>query len=382
MFLGGFRRWVFRRYRNSQIKHHALGYLFWECTLRCNMSCRHCGSDCLKSSGIPDMPLSEFVRVLDDIKARGVSRLTVCITGGEPLLRDDIERAGAEIVRRGWAWGIVTNGLALTGRRFQSLVAAGMSSMSFDLDGLAAEHSFLRRNPESFSRTVAGIRIAADFMRSNPGRFLFDVITCVHPGNLQSLPELRGFLIELGVPAWRIFTIYPQGRARGERLSLSGAEYVRLMEFIAETRSYRTADGRSIRLNYSCEGYLGAWELKVRDHFFFCRSGVSVASVMCDGSIGGCLSVRGADFIQGNIRRDSFMDVWENRFRDMRDRSWAKRGACRNCRQWKNCMGNGMHLHPDKESGVMHCNYRLLTETAGRKRNGRGKCYSCAVISL
>lgn len=360
MFLGSFRRWVFRRYRSSQIKKHNLDYLFWECTLRCNLNCRHCGSDCLKSSGVPDMPVSDLVSVLDDIKSSGITRLAVCITGGEPLLRNDIEQAGVEIVKRGFAWGIVTNGLALTETRFKSLVAAGMSSMSFDLDGLEEEHTFLRRDPQSFAKTTAAIRVAVDYMKQNPGRFRFDVITCVHPGNLASLAELRGFLIELGVAEWRIFTIYPQGRAKENNLSLSGEEYVRLMEFIEQTRLYKTADGKSIRLNYSCEGWLGKWELKVRDHFFFCRSGVSVASVMCDGSISGCLSVRGTDFIQGNIYRDRFMDVWENRFQDMRERGWAKSGICKNCHQWKNCLGNGMHLHPDKTSGVLHCNWRLL----------------------
>ena len=206
--------------------------------------------------------------------------------------------------------------------------------------------------------------MAADFMHRNPGRFLFDVITCVHPGNLPTLAKLRDFLIDLSVPAWRIFTIYPQGRARDNSLALSGAEYVRLMAFIAETRTYHTADGRGIRLNYSCEGYLGDWELKVRDPFFFCRAGISVAAVLCDGSIGGCLSVRGGDFIQGNIYRDNFMDVWENRFQDMRHREWARRSVCRNCRHWKKCLGNGMHLHADKESDVLHCNYARLHESA------------------
>lgn len=338
------------------------------------MNCRHCGSDCLKSSSVPDMPIADFLRALDDIKAHGITRLAVCITGGEPLLRNDIEQAGIEIVRRGYAWGIVTNALALTAERFNSLVAAGMSSMSLDLDGLEEEHSFLRRNAESFERTTAAIHIAADFMYRNPDRFLFDVITCVHPKNLPNLTSLRDFLIDLGVPSWRIFTIYPQGRARDNSLALNGEEYVRLMEFIAETRSYRTADGRGIRLNYSCEGYLGDWELKVRDHFFFCRAGVSVASVMCDGSISGCLSVRGKDFIQGNIYRDRFMDVWENRFQDMRKRDWARHGACQNCRHWKRCLGNGMHLHTDKQSNVLQCNYARLRE--GENQRGADSAIS------
>ena len=42
-------------------REHPLRGLFWECTLRCNMACRHCGSDCFKESMVPDMPLADFI---------------------------------------------------------------------------------------------------------------------------------------------------------------------------------------------------------------------------------------------------------------------------------------------------------------------------------
>ena len=69
----------------------------------------------------------------------------------------------------------------------------------------------------------------------------------------------------------------------------------------SNSRSYKNQDGKSIHLNYSCEGYLGKYELKVRDHFFFCRGGISIGSVWCNGNVGACLSVRAPDLIQGNV---------------------------------------------------------------------------------
>ena len=45
--------------RESEEKH-PLTQLFWESTLRCNMNCRHCGSDCKVSSIHPDMPFEDF----------------------------------------------------------------------------------------------------------------------------------------------------------------------------------------------------------------------------------------------------------------------------------------------------------------------------------
>lgn len=356
-----FKRFVFLRYRNHQIKKHELNYLFWECTLRCNLNCLHCGSDCLKNSDQKDMPLEDFVAVLDDVKARNsAKKLTVCITGGEPLLRSDLEDAGKEIVKRGFNWGIVTNGLAFSTERFISLIKAGMTSMSFSLDGFEEQHNHLRQNKNSYERVMNAIRTVVKFQKANPGYFVFDVITCVHKGNLAILPELRDFLISEGVEKWRIFSIFPEGRAEKNDLSLNREEYVQLMDFITETRQYKTKDGKSIHLNYSCEGYLGKYELKARDYFFFCHGGINVGSVWTNGNVGACLSVRAKDFIQGNIYEEKFMDIWNNKFQNMRNKSWAKKGKCKKCKKWKDCLGNGMHLHHDMQSEVDRCNYELL----------------------
>ena len=49
--------------KDNQEKH-PLRQIFWESTLRCNMKCRHCGSDCRVSSMHPDMPFEDFAKIL------------------------------------------------------------------------------------------------------------------------------------------------------------------------------------------------------------------------------------------------------------------------------------------------------------------------------
>lgn len=58
---------LFRNIKLQQRREHPLRQLFWECTHRCNLACRHCGSDCKQSATHPDMPAEDFLRVVDSI---------------------------------------------------------------------------------------------------------------------------------------------------------------------------------------------------------------------------------------------------------------------------------------------------------------------------
>ena len=55
----------------KRIDEHELHQLFWECTLRCNAACLHCGSDCRISSTVKDMPAADFLRVIDSLTPHG-----------------------------------------------------------------------------------------------------------------------------------------------------------------------------------------------------------------------------------------------------------------------------------------------------------------------
>ena len=338
-----------RSLRHTEAGLHPLRTLFWECTLRCNMSCRHCGSDCKVQPGAKDMPAEDFLRVVDSITPHvDPHRVFVIFTGGEALLRDDLERVGLELYRRGYPWGLVTNGFLLDERRLHSLLASGMHSITVSLDGPEEQHNWIRRHPQSFAKAAAAIRLLA-----HEKDLLWDVVTCVSPRNYAVLPRFRQQLEAMGVPAWRLFSIFPMGRAAADPgLQLTDGQFRGLLDFIADCRNGSSAP----RVSYACEGFLGDYERRVRDHFFHCRSGIDVASIRCDGTIGGCTSVR-SHMDQGNIYRDDFWEVWESRFRPMRDHRWAKKDQCTDCKVWRYCEGSGMHLYDD-DGRLLVCHYQ------------------------
>ena len=408
-----------RSLRHNEAQLHPLRTLFWECTLRCNMSCRHCGSDCKVQPDVKDMPAADFLHVIDSITPHvDTHKVFIIFTGGEALLRPDLEEVGLELYRREYPWGVVTNGFLLDERRLQSLMASGMHSITVSLDGFEEQHNWIRRHPQSFEKASAAIRLLAQ-----QKELLWDVVTCVNPRNYPHLKEFHEYLVSLGVPAWRLFSIFPMGRAAGNpELQFTDEQFRGLLDFIKECRNTpsplrgtpplegesqsaqagsspmtagensfhrqgfspvtagensfhrqdsspsqgEVAEGQRgvINVSYACEGFLGEYEQKVRDHFFHCRSGVDVASIRCDGAISGCTSVR-SHMDQGNIYKDDFWDVWENRFHVMRDRSWAKKGKCKDCKVWRYCEGSGLHLYDDN-GDLLACHYHRITSSYGK----------------
>jgi len=342
---------LYKQYRKTETKLHILKYLFWEITLRCNLNCLHCGSDCKVDAHVKDMPLNDFLKVVDEISPTvNPNKTLIVLTGGEPLVRKDIEKCGLEFYKRGFPWGMVTNGFLLNKEKLDKLLKVGLRSLTISLDGLEEEHDWFRGRKNSFERAREAIKNAAKAKNLE-----FDVVTCANQKSIHNLHKLKAELINWGVKEWRLFTVFPIGRAKdNELLQLTDSQFVDLMEFIKQTRQ----DGQ-IKASYGCEGFLGKYEAEVRDDFFFCRAGVSVGSVLADGAISACPSLRD-NFIQGNIYKDSFVDVWENKFQIMRNREWTKTGICANCEFYNYCEGNGLHLRNEKTGELLLCHYEKI----------------------
>lgn len=343
---------LYQQHRKVQTRLHELTYLFWECTLRCNFNCVHCGSDCTKESLVSDMPKEDFLKVLSDIRPHvNPHKTMIVLTGGEPLVRRDLEECGKAMYDMGYPWGFVTNGYGLTQKRLDTLLHSGLRSVTISLDGYTEEtHDWFRGKKGSWLRAVNAI-----YRVTSTPDLVYDVVTCVNKKNIEDLPKLKNLLLSLGVTHWRLFTVFPKGRAKDNPLlRLSTEEFIRMMDFIKETRR----EG-SIHVSYGCEGYLGDYEMEVRDSPFFCRAGINIGSVLANGDISACPSLRG-DYIQGNIYKDDFRTVWNTRFQVMRDRSWTKTGKCASCKVYKYCQGNGLHLRDERTGELLQCHLEMM----------------------
>ncbi|MBR5091831.1 MAG: SPASM domain-containing protein, partial [Ruminiclostridium sp.] len=98
-------------------------------------------------------------------------------------------------------------------------------------------------------------------------------------------------------------------------------------------------------LCYGCSHFLGTeLEAELRDWYFICNAGIYTASIMANGDIAACLDIeRRPELIQGNIRRNTFKEVWLREFRQYRDPSFRSCEMCDKCEDRAFCNGDSFH---------------------------------------
>ncbi|MEK7245817.1 MAG: radical SAM protein, partial [Pseudomonadota bacterium] len=128
-------------------------------TRRCNLACAHCYLDAgtRRNGDDAELATAEVAEVLDGIASLGGETMVV-LTGGEPLLRADLEA----IVRHAASLGLMvvvgTNGTVLDARRVAALVEAGVAGVGISLDSLdPVSHDEFRGRPGAWARTTTAI---------------------------------------------------------------------------------------------------------------------------------------------------------------------------------------------------------------------------------
>ncbi len=342
-------------YQKIESDLHELRYLFWETTRRCNLNCRHCGSDCGRDDSLAGLPGDVVKRVLSEIAAAfDAGRIMLVASGGEPLVRPDLFDILAHAGALGFRLGMVTNGWALSEETARRLADVEMESIVVSLDGPRETHDWLRSRTGSFDRATAALRhLAAARIPIVEG------ITCVTPRSLGELETTYEIVRATGANYWRVFNIFPIGRAKDDPELLLQPEHFRiLVETLARLRERGRREG--VAVNLSEEGYLGFdVEPKVRDAVYFCRAGVNIAGIMADGTIAACPNLP-PWMGQGNVLSDSFVHVWNTRYEIFRDRSWMRRGMCADCKHFGMCRGNSLHIWDPVRQEPAWCHFRMM----------------------
>lgn len=320
-------------YRDHLRMEPELRWLFFEVTNTCNLFCAHCGSSCTAAGN--RLSADDVQKTLRTIPEN--LKPMICLTGGEPLTHPEFFEIAGCVSGMGFHWGMTSNGTLIDRLTARKLRETGMGTVSISLDGMEKTHDKLRQKEGAWKKAIDGIRYLQD------AGFSPQITTVVHADNIDELEELYLFLCGLGITSWRPINVEPIGRAcESERMLLTASQFDGLLNFIREKRYDQSCP---MEVTYGCSHFLGTeMERMVRKNYFFCGAGIWVASVRSNGDICACLDIENLpSLVQGNIGKDSFWDIWRQRFEAFRSDRTEISQNCQTCEDRYICGGDSAH---------------------------------------
>jgi heme b synthase len=313
----------------------------WEVTRRCNLNCVHCRAAAERGPYAGELGSAKGLEILSQIAE--VGKPIVILTGGEPLLRQDIFDLALHGSRLGLRMVMAVNGTLVTPEVAEKIKASGIQRVSISLDGAnAEEHDRFRQVKGAYQSSLQGIEV---FKRAG---IEFQINTTITKHNIQHAPEILDAVIHMGAVAHHIFLLVPTGRARELKdQEINAAEYEKILLWFHDMQRkvpihlkatcaphfYRVlrqeANKRGEKVRYETHGL----DAVTRG----CLGGISFCFVSYEGTVQPCgyLEVK-----CGDLRESSFKEVWENSevFKKLRDFS-AYQGKCGCCEYVKFCGG-------------------------------------------
>jgi MoaA/NifB/PqqE/SkfB family radical SAM enzyme len=241
-----------------------------EVTKRCNARCNFC--DYWKEESPPE--LKDYAVVVKKLKP-----LSVSLTGGEPLLRKDLDNVIVSL-RKNFGFlfiSLITNGSLLTPERGIKLWKAGLDELSISLDYLDERHDRDRGLPGLADHILS----VAPPLRAAGINLCFNVV--IKQGNYQEIPQILGYASKMGVKV--SLSTYNCWRIYNENHMIQKAELPALKGMIKELKHLKNQSAMVTTSEYYLDKIPEFFE---RRGMPGCTAGLNWVQVTPDGMIKRC----------------------------------------------------------------------------------------------
>ena len=305
----------------------------WNLTRRCNLECAHCYISAGPSeSADGELSTPECLRIIDEILAVNPAPLFI-LSGGEPLLRPDLETIAWYAARGGATVVVGTNGTLLTDERIAKLKEAGVSGAAVSIDSLESRrHDNFRHGRGAFEATAAAVE------RLRAHRLDFIIQTTITKGNRAELRRLVDWSAEQSAVSFNAYFLVATGR--GAHLSdLSPADYEATLTELVE--HHRRHLGRMM-VRAKCAPHFMrlvhqlAPESPILNYETRCPCGTQYCRITPDGKLTPCPY---NPMAAGDLRRQSFAEIWQESPLFGELRGHALGGRCGRCEYRSVCGG-------------------------------------------
>jgi pyrroloquinoline quinone biosynthesis protein E len=290
-----------------------------ELTYRCPLRCAYCSNPVQLAELGAELDSAAWQETFAQAEALGAVQLH--LTGGEPLLRDDLEQLVDEGHRLGFYTNLITSGVGLTETRLGALKEAGLDHIQLSFQDSTQElNDFL-----SSTKTFDLKKRVADAIKRHGFPM---VLNCVlHRYNLPHVDKIIDMALALGAEYLELANTQYYGWAHANRDQLLPTrEQLEQAEAVVER--YRTTHGGQCRIFFVVPDYF-----ENRPKACMNGWGSVFLGIAPDGTALPCHAARTLPGIAfPNVRDTSVRDIWyaSDAFNRYRGDAWMK-DPCRTC---------------------------------------------------
>ncbi len=285
-------------------------------THRCNLHCEHCFTSCQKQgTGEHELTGLEWCRILDECAGEGC--LSLLITGGEPLIRDDFADIYRHAKEIGMRVCVFTNATLVTGRLMGLFADLPPQAVEVSIyGGTEATHDKITGVPGSFERAIRGVEMLIE------GDVRVRLKTMLMSSNKEELESMGGLAASYGLDFKFDSLVFP--RLNGDSLPL---------EYRLSADEVVAADLNSVGMRTNWRDFFERQRgTSETDRVYVCGAGVLNFHVSPTGSLQPCQLARS---VAHSLRGRRFGDVWRQVVQDIEDKKTDT--GCRSCEKKSLC---------------------------------------------
>jgi AdoMet-dependent heme synthase len=323
--------------------------VFWESTRACGLACRHCRAAAIASPLPGELAPAEALRLVDEVTGFGSPHPVLIATGGDVLMRRDLDAVAARAVERKVPLALAPSVTPLLDAGRVAALGAKIASISVD-GATAATHDAVRGVPGHFAATLDAIA------HLRAARVTVQVNSVVMRDTVDELPALAELVQRSGAAIWELFFLVHVGRGRA-LAELTPAENEDVCHFLVDASRHgfvvRTVEAPFFRRVAAGEGLppgdlhrrlaaelaerLGPARGRSRAQTKGTRDGRGIVFVGHDGTItpSGFLPLT-----LGNVREDDLVEVYREHPLLRRIRAADFGGRCGTCAFRQLCGGS------------------------------------------
>ena len=312
----------------------------WNLTRRCNLACAHCYISAGSwHAAAGELSTHECLDVLGQILDVNSTPMLI-LSGGEPLLREDLETIAERGATRGATVVVGTNGTRLTDARIRSLMDAGVQGVAVSIDSLDPRYHDRFRHaaaaPHERSNALEDTLAAVERLRTH--RLDFVIQTSVTGANRHEVARIAEWSAEQGAVSFNLYFLVSTGRAEGMAGLTPQENDAVLQELVALERTYR---GRMM-VRSKCQPQImryvveGGSDSPLLNYATRCPCGVHYLRITPEGKITPCPY---SPTVAGDLRTTPFREIWEASPVFDALRHGALGGRCGKCEYRQVCGG-------------------------------------------